>query len=194
MKTNKFKLCYAIIFIMVVCHLFIIPTEAIRNLKQRNNKIESDFLSFEPFDSMIYDFNNEKVDFISKNISIKATKDYVQDMYDEDLYISNDNLEVLSLRFNNEDDLLEYIDDKYAYMKDNSINIKEENNIKLNITNYYSYTKEYIFEYEDYNYYTYFVILRDNNNNYILSLVGSKDDIKDYDTEISNMLSSIKIS
>jgi len=194
MKTNKFKLCYAIIFIMVVCHLFIIPTEAIRNLKQRNNKIESDFLSFEPFDSMIYDFNNEKVDFISKNISIKATKDYVQDMYDEDLYISNDNLEVLSLRFNNENDLLEYIDDKYAYMKDNSINIKEENNIKLNITNYYSYTKEYIFEYEDYNYYTYFVILRDNNNNYILSLVGSKDDIKDYDTEISNMLSSIKIS
>jgi hypothetical protein len=179
---------------MVVCHLFIIPTEAIRNLKQRNNKIESDFLSFEPFDSMIYDFNNEKVDFISKNISIKATKDYVQDMYDEDLYISNDNLEVLTLRFNNEDDLLEYIDDKYAYMKDDSINIKEENNIKLNITNYYSYTKEYIFEYEDYNYYTYFVILRDNNNNYFLSLVGSKEDIKDYDTEISNMLSSIKIS
>ena len=191
MKKNKLKLCFTIILFIVICHLFIIPTQAIRNLKKKNNKIESIFLSFEPVDSMIYDVKNEKVDFVSKNISIKATKDYIQDMYDEDLYISNDYLEVLTLKFNNEDDLSDYMDDKYAYMKDDSLNVKEEKNIKLNITNYNYYIIKYIFEYEDYSYYTYFVILKDNNN-YFLSLVGSSDDITNYDMEISSMLNSIK--
>lgn len=191
MKKNKLKLCFAIIIFIVICRLFIIPTQAIRNLKKKNNKIESNFLSFEPVDSMIYEVKNEKVDFVSKNISIKATKDYIQDMYDEDLYISNDYLEVLTLKFNNEDDLSDYMDDKYAYMKDDSLNVKEEKNIKLNITNYNYYIIRYIFEYEDYSYYTYFVILKDNNN-YFLSLVGSSDDITNYDMEISSMLNSIK--
>ena len=59
MNTNKLKLCCTIILFIAICHLFIIPTQAIRTLKKHNNKIESDFLSFEPFDSMIYDFNNE---------------------------------------------------------------------------------------------------------------------------------------
>ena len=195
MNTKKLKLCYAIILVIVVGRLFVIPTQAIRNLRQKNNKIESNFLSFEPFDTMIDDYNNEKVDFVSNNdiISIKATKDYSQDMYDDDLYISNEYLEFLTLKFDNDDDLSEYFDDKYEYMKDGSISVDEIDDIKLNITNYNSYVVGYNFNYEDYTHYTYFIILK-SDNEYILTLVGSKDDITNYNSEISSIVNSIQIN
>lgn len=195
MNTNKLKLCYTIILIIVVGRLFILPTQAIKNLKQKNNKIESDFLSFDAIDSMVYDYENEKVVFTSKNgkLSISATKDFIQDGYDDDLYISNEDIEVLSLSFDTEDSVYDYMEDKYAYLKDDSISIDERQDIKLNITNYNSYIINYNFNYEDYTYYTYFIMLK-SDDKYILSLVGTKEDITDYNVEISNMISSIVLN
>lgn len=195
MNTTKKRMCFSIILVVILVSLFRLTVFALNNKK--NNNLNPDILNIDILDSMVEKCKKSKIIFTSQKfgISISAPKDYVQDMDDDSLYISNENIEILSLRFDDKEDVIEYIDDMYAYLSYDAINVKSTGDIKFNIEKANSSVIQYTFEYEEssnYKYYTYFIMSK-YDNDYVLSFVGTHSNIDNYYYEIKDIVETIKI-
>lgn len=192
MDTTKKRMCCSIILIIILVSIFKITVFALK--KDKDTMFNTEILNIETIDSMVYTCKSSKEIYESNDIgiSLSAPKYYVQENNEEDLYISSDSVEILSIRFNDKEEALEYYDDKYAYLYDDAISVKSNNEVNFNIDKTTTKVVQYNFKYEKYTYYTYFIISV-YENDYILTFVGTQDDIKNHTNEIKSIIESMEI-
>lgn len=193
MNTTRKRVCCSILSIIILVFLFKISVFALK--KDKEDSLNLELLNIDILDSMVEKCKNTKVLFTSKEsgISLSAPKSYIQDDSDDDLYISSENIEILSLRFDNKMDVSEYIDDMYDYLNYDSINVETNDKINFNIENSNSSVVQYNFEYEDYTYSAYFIVSI-YENGYVLTFVGTHNNIDKYYEDIKEIVETIKLN